>query len=75
MYLVTQVFEGIKSSEEGKTINAEELIKKIEQSAVKVSVIQMINRMPDTTTLEDIIAELYFKQKVDAGLQALKWLK
>ncbi len=38
---------------------------------VKDSVIQMIHRMPDSTSVEDIMAELYFRQKVDAGLQAL----
>ena len=38
---------------------------------VKDSVIQMIHRMPDTVSVQDIMAELYFRQKVDAGLQAL----
>ena len=38
---------------------------------VKDSVIQMIHKMPDTASVEDIMAELYFRQKVDAGLQAL----
>ena len=38
---------------------------------VKDSVIQMIHRMPDTASVQDIMAELYFRQKVDAGLQAL----
>jgi len=38
---------------------------------VKDSVIQMINRMPNTASLQDIMAELYFRQKVDASLQAL----
>lgn len=38
---------------------------------VKDSVIQMIHRMPDTVSVEDIMAELYFRQKVDAGLKAL----
>lgn len=38
---------------------------------VKDSVIQMIHRMPNTASLQDIMAELYFRQKVDASLQAL----
>lgn len=38
---------------------------------VKDSVIQMIHKMPDTASVQDIMAELYFRQKVDAGLQAL----
>ena len=38
---------------------------------VKDSIIQMIHRMPDTASVQDIMAELYFRQKVDAGLQAL----
>jgi hypothetical protein len=38
---------------------------------VKDNVIQMIHRMPDTASVEDIMAELYFRQKVDAGLHEL----
>ena len=38
---------------------------------VKDSVIQMIHKMPDTASVQDIMAELYFRQKVDMGLQAL----
>ncbi len=39
---------------------------------VKDSVIHMIHRMPNTASLQDIMAELYFRQKVDASLQALE---
>lgn len=39
--------------------------------SVKDSVIQMIHRMPNGVSVQDIMAELYFRQKVDAGLQAL----
>lgn len=39
--------------------------------SVKESVIQMIYRMPDTASVQDIMAELFFRQKVDGGLQAL----
>jgi hypothetical protein len=38
---------------------------------VKDTVIQMIHRMPNDASVQDIMAELYFRQKVDAGLQAL----
>ena len=38
---------------------------------VKDAVIQMIHDMPDTVSVNDIMAELYFREKVDAGLQAL----
>jgi len=34
-------------------------------------VIEMIRRMPDDTTVPDIMAELYFRQKVDEGLRQL----
>ncbi|MCK5661661.1 MAG: hypothetical protein KAH86_09885 [Methanosarcinales archaeon] len=40
-------------------------------NTVKDSVIQMINTMPNTASIPDIMAELYFRQKVDAGLQVL----
>lgn len=38
---------------------------------IKDSVIQMVLKMPDTASVQDIMAELYFRQKVDAGLNAL----
>ncbi|MBW6471145.1 MAG: hypothetical protein K0A90_07995 [Methanosarcinaceae archaeon] len=38
---------------------------------VKDAVIQMIHDMPKTVSVNDIMAELYFREKVDAGLQAL----
>jgi len=38
---------------------------------VKDAVIQMIHGLPNTVSVDDIMAELYFRQKVDAGLQAL----
>ena len=38
---------------------------------VKDAVIQMIHVMPDSISINDIMAELYFREKVDAGLQAL----
>ncbi len=41
------------------------------QPTVKQSVIEMIERLPDDTSVEDIMAELYFRQKVDEGLRQL----
>jgi hypothetical protein len=38
------------------------------QSTVKQSAIEMIERLPDDTSVEDIMVELYFRQKVDEGL-------
>jgi hypothetical protein len=39
--------------------------------STKDAVIEMIKRMPDDTTVPDIMAELYFRQKVDEGLRQL----
>jgi predicted CopG family antitoxin len=38
---------------------------------VKEAVIDMIQRMPEDTSVADIIAELYIRRKVDVGLQQL----
>ena len=40
-------------------------------SPVKQQIIEMIKSLPDETTLDDIMAELYFRMKVDAGLKEL----
>lgn len=37
----------------------------------KDAVLDMIRRMSDDATLQDIMAELYFRHKVDRGLQEL----
>ena len=37
----------------------------------KQAVLKMIERMPDKSSVEDIIYELYFKQRVDRGLKEL----
>ena len=39
--------------------------------STKDAVIELIRRLPDAATVPDIIAELYFKQKVDDGLRQL----
>ena len=37
----------------------------------KEVIIKMIKQMPDDATVDDIMAELYFRQKVEAGLKEL----
>jgi hypothetical protein len=41
------------------------------QPTVKQNVLEMIERLPDDASVEDIMAELYFRQKVDEGLRQL----
>ena len=38
---------------------------------VKEEVIQILQTLPDDVTIDDVIAELYFKMQVDAGLSEL----
>jgi predicted transcriptional regulator len=38
---------------------------------IKQQVIQLIQALPDGATIDDIMAELYFKMQVDAGLKEL----
>jgi predicted transcriptional regulator len=38
---------------------------------VKQQVIQMIQSLPEEVSIDDIMAELYFKLQVDAGLNEL----
>ena len=40
-------------------------------SPIKQQVIEMIQALPDESTVDDIMAELYFRMKVDAGLKEL----
>lgn len=40
-------------------------------AAIKQQVIHMIESLPDEVTVDDIMAELYFKLQVDAGLKEL----
>lgn len=37
----------------------------------KEEILKMIEQLPDEASVADIMAELYFRQKVDAGLQEL----
>jgi hypothetical protein len=38
---------------------------------LKEQVIELIRALPDAATIEDIMAELYFKAQVDSGLREL----
>jgi len=40
-------------------------------ASTKEQVLDMIRGLPEDVTLDDIIAELYFRAKVDAGLREL----
>ena len=40
-------------------------------STVKEEVMAMIQQMPKEVSVVDIMAELYFRQKVDSGLEEL----
>lgn len=38
----------------------------------KQRALELIDRLPDSASLEDIMAELFFRQKVDRGLEDLR---
>jgi predicted transcriptional regulator len=40
-------------------------------TGIKHQVIQMIQSLPEDVSVDDIMAELYFKLQVDAGLKEL----
>ena len=37
----------------------------------KQTALELIERMPDDVTIEDIMYELYFRQRVDSGLKQI----
>ncbi len=41
------------------------------QSTTKQNLIEMIERMPDDASIEDIVAAICFRQRVDEGLRQL----
>jgi predicted transcriptional regulator len=45
--------------------------RRCKMAGVKQQVIQMIQSLPEEVTIDDIMAELYFKLQVDAGLREL----
>ena len=46
--------------------------RRVSDMTAKDVVIEMIRRLPDDATIADIMAELYFRQKVDKGLRHLE---
>ena len=40
-------------------------------SALKESVVNMVKGLPENVTLDEIMAEIYFKTQIDAGLKEL----
>ena len=40
-------------------------------TALKEEVVTLVQNLPDSTTLDDILAEIYFKSQVDEGLREL----
>ena len=40
-------------------------------TVVKEQVVEMVERLPDDSTIDDILDEIYFKSQVDAGLKEL----
>jgi len=40
-------------------------------AGVKQEVIQLVQLLPESATLDDVMAELYFKMQVDAGIKEL----
>jgi len=37
----------------------------------KEAILEMIRKLPDNVTVEEVMAELYFRRKVDQGLREL----
>jgi len=46
-------------------------VKVLRKMRVKEKVIKMIEELPEDITVSDIMAELYFRQNVDEGLEEL----
>ena len=42
------------------------------QATIKRNAIELINSLPDSTTWDDIMYEIYVKQKIDKGLDDVK---
>ncbi len=40
-------------------------------SPVKQQIVDMVQALPEDVTVDDILAEIYFKAQVDAGLKEL----
>ena len=46
-------------------------LRKVNMQALKENVITMIKNMPQDVSIEDIMAELYFRYEVDQGIKQL----
>lgn len=46
-------------------------MREIMPKGTKQAVLKMIEQMPDKSSVEDIMYELYFRQRVDRGLKEL----
>ena len=44
---------------------------KLDKTKEKDSVIDLLNKIPDDASYEDIIAEIYFKKQVEEGIEQL----
>ena len=42
------------------------------KNKIKESVINLLDKLPDDTNYEDIIAEIYFKKQVEEGIAQLE---
>ncbi len=49
----------------------EQDVEDIKMSALKESVVNMVKGLPENVTLDEIMAEIYFKTQIDAGLKEL----
>ena len=72
----TQTEEEAVTEDERAFVEGNQTIKDWEvllmRAVVKEETIQLIEMMPDDCTVEDILYELYLKQKVDKGLQEIR---
>lgn len=69
IYLIDNVIDGLKASEEDKTISTEELLKKVIMSLLKDVSIDIIGKMSKDSTAKDMIYEIIF---IDLALEKIK---
>lgn len=44
----------------------------MDRNKIKESVIDLLDKLPEDTNYEDIIAEIYFKKQVEEGIEQLE---
>lgn len=71
--LVNEVKEAEREYESGKLKpkSVEEITNDMDNVKAIDSVIELLNKLPEDSNYEDIIAEIYFKKQVEEGLQQL----